>query len=169
MTGRINTYRAAVRDEIKRILPDLKSCEIQFGRFDIDALDKMIIKAPSVRVAVLVADGTPEASDRISGDLSCAAFVITEGKNHEEAAWDIAEAIFTLLGPKQMWGMVKLSGTSKSRIQPIVTGDLKMRTVSIIAVEWKQELRHLGEGVFNKEGYAVSELYINDELQDMSP
>lgn len=163
-TGRINTFRRSVVAAIDEILPDLKSCDIQFGRFDIDALDKMIIKAPSVRVAVLNAGSIPEANDKKSAKLACAAFAITDGRNHEEAAWDIAEAIFTLLQPKQMFGMLSLSGASDARIQPIVTGDLKNRAVSIIAIEWNQELRHLGDGAFNDErNFVRPELYVNDE------
>lgn len=167
MTGRINIFRRAVCDRIKTIMPELKSCEIQFGRFDIDALDNMTVRTPSVRFAVLKADSIQESSDRKSAKLSCAAFAITDGKNHEEAAWDIAEAILTDLTAAQMFGLVQLSGPSAARITPILTGDLKRRATSIIAVEWTQELRHLGQGVFDDQGFVVSELYVNDELQDV--
>lgn len=168
MSGRINTFRTAVRDHIRAILPNLASCETQFGRFDIDALDKMIIKAPSVRFAVLTGDGEQEAADRRTAILACAAFIITEGKGHEEAGWEIAEAIFTQLGPAQLWGLTRLSGVSKARIQPIVTGDLKMRTVSIMAVEWKQSLYHLGTGIFNDAGVALTQLYVQGEPVDLT-
>jgi len=163
MSGRINTFRNAVREHIKTLLPALRSCEIQFGRFDIDALDRFSIRAPSVRVAVLSSESEQEASDRKSAVLKCAAFAITEGRDHEESAWTIAEAIFTDLSPAQMFGLVKLSGPSAVRITPIVTGDLKNRSVSIIAVEWTQTLRHLGEGIFNDEGHVITEFYLNDE------
>lgn len=166
MSGRINTFRSAVRDHIKALLPALRSCEIQFGRFDIDALDRFSVRAPSVRVAVLSSESTQEAADRKSAMLKCAAFAITEGRDHEESAWTIAEAIFTDLSPAQMFGLLQLSGPSSVRITPIVTGDLKNRAVSIIAVEWSQTLRHLGEGIFTDEGHVVAELYINGEEQE---
>lgn len=164
--GRINTFRRAVCSHIAGLLPDLRSCEIQFGRFDIDALDRFSVRAPAVRVAVLSGDSQQEAADRKSAELKCAAFAITEGRDHEEAAWDIAEAIFTDLSPARMFGLLQLSGPSKVRITPIVTGNLKNRAVSIIAVEWTQEMRHLGEGIFTDEGHVVTELYINGEEQE---
>ncbi len=43
-----------------------------------------------------------------------------------------------------------------------------MRTVSIMAVEWKQSLYHLGTGIFNDAGVALTQLYVRGKPVDLT-
>lgn len=165
ITSRINEYRNAVTAEIKTRIPLLQSCETQFGRFNLDELETNIVKAPAVRFGVLSAKIKPQADAQASAAMNCAAFVITEGKDRDGAAWAIAEAIVIITNPPGMFGLVKLGAPSNVAILPVVDMKLKQRGVSVLAVEWMQELHQLGTNIFDDAGHLVSELYINDVLE----
>lgn len=163
MSARINQYRSAVVASIKTALPALRSCEEQFGRFDLDELERTSIPAPAVRVAVLKARCKPQPNGQTEATLSCAAFVVTDGSNRDSSAWTIAEAIVTRLEPAQLWGLTKLEGPQGVEIQPVVGLKLRQRAVAIIAVEWTQTLRQLGSDIFDAAGVVVEGLYIGDD------
>lgn len=161
--SRINAFRSAVVARVAAILP-AAAVEKQFGRFNLDELAQTSIRCPAVRIAVLsgklstMASGQSEATP-----LQCAAFVITDGKARDESAWAMAEALGVNLHVGQMWGLTKIGGPSGVTITPAVTAEVKNRGVAIIAVEWRQELRQLGEGIFDASGRLFEGLYINDE------
>lgn len=162
MTSRINALRSAVVDKIKAILP-AANVERQFGRFNLDELEHVSIRCPAVRVAVLTAKVSPSPSGESEAPLQCAAFVVTDGRDRDEAAWTIGEAIAVQLHAGQMWGMTRLGGPTGVSITPVISAEIKRRGISIIAVEWRQELRRLGEGIFGADGCVIEELYINGE------
>lgn len=163
--GRINTFRNAVKEKIGQAIPDLRSCENQFGRFNLEELETQMLRAPAVRMAVLSAPFTPEPSAERSADLMCAAFIVTEGRDRDEQGWDIAEAIAVLCHPSQMWGLVRLGVPRNVMIQPVISAAIKQHGVCIIAVEWRQQLHRLGDGIFTDESLRTvkSELIINGE------
>jgi len=165
---RINAFRVAVVEAIRAVMPDLRDCEEQFGRFVLEELERNIIKCPAVRFAVLRATLINEPSAEPTAELDCAAFVVTEGRTRDQSGWAIAEGIAVLLHSSQLFGLTRLSAPRDARILPVVSGKLKARAVSVIAVEWKQELRNLGDGIWDDETHLLSELYVNDELVDLT-
>lgn len=124
MSGRLITFRESVLTEIKRILPNIKSCEAQFGRFDLSELEREMIRAPGVRLAILRSPLAWQPNGQAEAALSMVAFVITEGSKREEDGWNIAEAIGALLHPGQALGHDRssprrlLSSSSRSFPQP---------------------------------------------------
>ncbi len=167
--SRINQFRGAVVATIKKALPELRECESQFGRFNLDELETTSVRAPAVRVGILQAKLKPAASGHAEGTLTCAAFVITEGKDRDDSAWVMAEAVAVSLHTSQMFGLVKLSTPQGVSIQPVISAAIKSRGISIIAVEWTQEIHQLGQGIFNDSGVVIPELYINDEKIEAQP
>lgn len=163
MTARIPAYRDAVVASIKEMAPELRSCEAQFGKLNLDEFEKAMITTPGVRVAVLSADVPNMPDGRKEAVLSCAAFVVCDGKTRDEAAWTLAEAIAVHLHSSQMFGLVRLGAPSAVKLQPVIAANIMNRAVAIIAVEWKQTLRVLGEAIFDDEGRLLTELYLNDE------
>lgn len=163
--ARINTFRSAVVGKIQAALPKA-TVENQFGRFNLDELETNSIRCPAVRVSVLSAKVAAMASGQAEAPLTCAAFVVTDGKGRDEAGWAMAEAIAVLAHAGQMWGLVKLGAPTAVTITPIVSAEIRQRGTSIIAVEWRQELRQLGEGIFDADGSVIEGLYINgDEIE----
>lgn len=160
--ARINQYRQAVVARIRNAMPELRECSEQFGRFALDDLETTIVKAPAVRVATLSVKGKAQPSGQAEADLVCAAFVITEGQQRDASAWAIAEAIFVLLDTGQMFGLTRLGTPTNISIVPVITGKLKSKAVSIIAVEWRQSLRELGAMIWDDEQHLLKELYLND-------
>lgn len=167
-TSRINAYRQAVVSKLDASMPELAECKEQFGRFNLEDLDKAIIKCPAVRFAVLSAKLPAEPSAQPSAALSCAAFVITEGKDRDAQGWSIAEAVAVIAGNNaQLWGLVQLGAPTQLAITPVITGIVKNRNVSIMAVEFRQELRQLGVGIWDDEKHLLKELYVNDQAVDL--
>ncbi|MBE0692313.1 MAG: hypothetical protein IH590_04305 [Aquamicrobium sp.] len=162
--ARINQFRGAVVAAIRAAMPALRSCEEQFGRFDLDELERTVIPSPAVRVAVLRAKAKPLANGQGEATLSCAAFVVTDGNERDARAWAIAEAIAALLHTSQLWGLTQLEAPQAVEIQPVVGLKLRQRAVAIIAVEWTQSLRRLGADVFGEDGTVVEGLYLGEEL-----
>jgi hypothetical protein len=166
--GRINEFRSNVLAELKRILPNLKSCEPQFGRFDLNELEREMIKAPGVRLAILRGGMEPQPDGHQEARLSCVAFIITEGKDRDESGWAIAEAIATLLHSSQLWGMLQLSAPSAVVVQPIISAAIKSRGVGVMSVEWSQTLRKLGDGLFGPDNIVLPDAYINNDPFDLT-
>ncbi len=160
--SRINVYRAAVIATVQAAMPDLKSCEAQFGRFNIDDLKERSFKTPSVRFGVL-SSTIERSADNVDAKLMCAAFAVTEGKSRDEAAWTIAEAIALILKPNQLFGINHMSAPESMKISPVVSGGLRSKGVAVIAVEWTQTLRNIGPDIFDTKGHLITELYVNDE------
>jgi hypothetical protein len=163
--ARINAYRDAVIAAIRQAMPKLMECSAQFGRFNLEELETNSIRAPAVRFGVLSAKVSPLPAGTSEALLNCAAFAVTEGRKRDEEAWAIAEAICVLLRPAQLFGLTHVSGPADVAILPVVTGRLKQRAVSIIAIEWKQTLRQLGANIFDEAGCLVSDLYLTGELE----
>ena len=161
MTGRINTFRTAVINRFKTMMPAAKTVEAQFGRFDLDELERTMLRCPAVRVAALLGKVSPAASGQGEAELQCAAFIVTEGKDRDETGWTMAEAIATLMHSGQLWGLTRLGAPDKVKIQPVVSASIRDRGVAIIAVEWSQTLRSLGENIFDEAGVLLEELYVN--------
>lgn len=164
MSARINQFRAAVVAAIGAAMPALRSCEEQFGRFDLDELERTVIPSPAVRVAVLKAKVRPLSTGSAEATLSCAAFIVVDGKDRDGHAWAMAEAIATLLHPGQLWGIIQLEAPQAVEIQPVLGLKLRQRAVAIIAVEWTQVLRRLGAEIFGADGVVVEGLYLGEEL-----
>ncbi|ELT49066.1 hypothetical protein [Brucella intermedia] len=167
--SRINEFRAAVVETIKKALPELRECESQFGRFNLDELETTSIRPPAVRVGLLHGKLKHTGAGQAEGTMSCAAFVVTDGKDRDDTAWTIAEAVAVSLHTSQLFGLVKLGAPQGVSIQPVISAAIKSRGVSIIAVEWTQALHQLGQNIFDQDGVVPSELYINDELIEVRP
>lgn len=167
--SRINEFRSAVVATIKKALPELRECESQFGRFNLDELETTSVRAPAVRVGLLQGKLKQVASGQAEGTMSCAAFVVTDGKDRDDMAWVIAEAVAVSLHTSQMFGLLRLGTPQGVSIQPVISAAIKSRGVSIIAVEWTQELHQLGQGIFDDSGSVIPELYINDEFIEVRP
>lgn len=162
-TTRINSYRTAVINSFEKLLPKLRECKPQFGRFNLDELETGNIRVPALRFGVLNAKVRHASNGQSEAEMNCAAFVITEGNARDEEAWAISEAISVHLHSSQMFELVQISAPSDMAILPVVTGKLKAKGVSIIAVEWKQTIRQLGKDIFDVNGQLLEGLYINDE------
>lgn len=169
MSGaRINQFRDAVVATIKVVMPQLRECDSQFGRLNLEELQASSFPAPAVRVAILKVTPARQPSGRIDARLSCAAFVAAEGKDRDAAAWAMAEALALTLAKTQMWGLSKLSTPEAIEIQPLLTVGALRRGVAIIAIEWQQNLRELGDTIFDDSGALLTELYVNGEAVDLS-
>lgn len=163
MTGRINLFRSAVTRTLKSAMPTVRSAEAQFGRFDLDELDRTSFVTPALRISVLSVKAPSRAAGTMDAVMQCAAFVVTDGKARDEQAWDMAEAIAAMLHPGQMFGLVRVTGPSSVAIQPVISSAIRNRGIAIIAVEWSQTIREAGAVLFDGAGIMIGGVTINGE------
>ena len=65
----------------------------------------------------------------------------------------------------QRWGLQDIGVPESLRIGAVVSGQFKSRGIAVVAVDWKQTLHGIGEGiVFSDDGVVYEQLYINDAL-----
>lgn len=169
--SRINTFRTAIEGIFASALPQLRSCEAQFGRFDLDELQRNTIKAPGLRIAILRAPVLVNASGSYDAALECAAFAVADGKapTRDADAWKIAEAALAVLSPRQRFGLPSISAPYDLRVAPLLTGQLDRRGVSVVALEWKQTLREVTSGVFEEGEPITLEIEVNGEPFEVEP
>lgn len=167
--SRLNAFRSALETTFQAALPVLRSCEAQFGRFDLDALKQTGIKAPGLRLAVLRAPVIVTADASYDLDLECAGFAVAEGREatRDADALAIAEAVLAVLGPRQRFGLDSISSPRDMRISPLLTGSLDRRGVSVVALEWKQRLLNVTAGVFEPGATIDLRLEVNGEQIDV--
>ena len=134
MTARFVEFRQAVADKIKEALPELQSCEVQTGRFNLDDLKTESVRTPGVRFAVIKAPIQNEPNASQTALCECAAFVVTEGRDRDTAAWTIAEAIASLAHSGQQWGLTKIGVPTDVLVAPVVSLGIEKRTTAILAV-----------------------------------
>ncbi|HOV03867.1 MAG TPA: hypothetical protein PLJ34_10575 [Hyphomicrobiales bacterium] len=164
MTGRINTYRAAVPATLRPLMPALKTCEAQLGRFDLDRLEKTSLRTPAVLVGILAAPLKVNANATSSVFIEVAAFAVTGGPEakRDDAAWAIAEVIAATAHSTQRWGLDDIGEIEKVKISPVLSSALSDRGVSIVVVQWTQKLNGIGTAILEA-GVLPPEVYINDE------
>ncbi|MAA97780.1 hypothetical protein [Stappia sp.] len=167
--SRLNAFRSALETTFQAALPALRSCEAQFGRFDLDELKRHSIKAPGLRLAVLRAPVIVQADSSYDLDLECAAFAVAEGREEtrDADALAVAEAVLAVLGPRQRFGLDSISAPRDMRISPLLTGNLDRRGVSVVAIEWKQRLLNVTAGVFEPGVTIDLRLEVNGEPFDV--
>lgn len=164
--ARINEFRTAVAATYKTSFGKaLRSVDEQFGRFNLEDLERISFAAPALRFAVLESPLEQQADGTFHAKLRVAAFLIAEGKGADAQVWALAE-VAALLLPSQRWGLVKIQAPEKATIQPVISGGLKNRQVSVMAVEWRQTLVALGSDVFDAAGVVIEGVLVNgDELE----
>lgn len=161
--ARINEFRAAVVATYKATFGgELRSVEEQFGRFNLEELERNSIAAPALRFAVLESPLEQQGDGTFHAKLRVAAFLIAEGKAADSAAWALAE-VAALKLPSQRWGIQRLQAPERATIQPVISGGLKTRQVAVMAVEWRQTLVALGASVFDAAGVVIDGVLLNGE------
>ena len=164
---RSNEFLEAVRDEIKAWLPDLKTCAVHDGRFDLPEVKRFAVKAPAVLVACL---GTVSVEDRGDEGIESlrlwAAFVLTRstpGLLRGEAARNLVDNLELLIlrgyyvtndqgvvitdpitGARTLanrWGLRGIGPAEQVRSQNLYSASTDKDGVSLWAVTWRQKLR----------------------------
>lgn len=166
---RINGFKEAIVATLKEKIPLLRECRAQFGRFNLDELEKESIRTPAITVGLLNGKASAQPSGHSEITFSCAAFIVTDGKTREDDAWNLAEAVIKILHSGQMFGLTKLNVPASVVVQPVISASIRTKGVAILAVEWSQILREIGENVFDENGHVITELYINGEAIEVLP
>lgn len=156
---RSNEFLEAVRDEIKAWLPDLKTCAVHDGRFDLPEVKRFAVVAPAVLVACL---GTVSVEDRGDEGIESlrlwAAFVLTRstpGLSRGAAARNLVDNLELLIlrgivvtdevtGRQTLanrWGLRGIGPAEQVRSQNLYSASTDKVGASLWAVTWRQKLR----------------------------
>ena len=171
MSGRFVQFRDAVVSQVKALLPELAECEAQFGRFVLDDLKTRSINTPGVRISIIAAPLQQRPDGSMTSTLECAAFVVCDGRDRDNASWSIAEGVGTLLHSTQRWGLQNIAPPQAPSIKPILQATDRRNGLVVIAVEWKQTLHLIGDGLIAEdgivyEGYYITQSDVTDEFDN---
>ncbi|MCG8637057.1 MAG: DUF1834 family protein [Desulfobacterales bacterium] len=153
----------AICGQIKKWMPELKTCESHGGRIDKDEIKRMSGKAPAVYVAVM-ATGKPKEVGNGEQDvpLTLVAYVVATDKrrlSRADAALNMTQTLIERIYC-QKWGFedkVHSAGTASSK--NLYSGKIATKGIALWVVTWQQTVR-LGEDMF-KSGIPVpKQLYI---------
>ena len=174
---RTNDFLKAVAAEIKVWIPDLRTCDVHDGRFDLAELKRHALQTPAVLVSCL---GTVSIDDRgdegIDSHRHWAAFVLTRdcpGLPRGEGARNLVDALELLVmrgiveedpitGEQRLanrWGLKGVGPAEQVRSQNFYGGTIDKQGVALWVVSWRQylHLRPLSE----KENCPIpSEVYL---------
>lgn len=164
----------AIKKAFQQRWPDMSNqIDIHPGRFSVEELTDMAIKAPALRFAILaMSKGKAVGTGEIDRDVKFAAFLITDDKKgltRAEAALNIVEDIITFL-PGQTFdvpeveeghigGLFPIEEEAVGEAQNLHSKKLGRRNVSVWGIAWTQKIR-FGENEFADSGILPSGLYV---------
>lgn len=127
--------------EVRRVLPDLRSCDPHAGKFDLDELKKRGIPTPGVLVSVMGGREAQHASGGWIGfNLSCTAYIVTHHNPalpRNVAAANIATALARLIGNND-WSLPDCGTTRDLRLHVLDTVQVRSAGLALWALTWLQ-------------------------------
>lgn len=128
---------------IHAVLPDLRTCKAQAGRFTLEALRQRGLAAPAVLVAVTrLVQSQTYAGPMPSFDVELSAFVVTKdgmGLPRDAAAMAISQALLQLI-PNRTWSLVGVGEAERVTALPLITAAQDKIAASLWAVTWRQPI-----------------------------
>lgn len=163
-TSRLDLLKQGMADQIKTIMPKLRTVEPLAGRFNLDQLQERSIKAPAAFPTILKSPAEIRANRGLWLQANCACFFVAEGREdrRNQQAWAMAEGFLTVL-PNNMFAMTQVSVPEKIDVDPLISVQTRKSGVTIIAVTWTQTIKAIGDGLFNDEKVLLEKLYVNGE------
>jgi hypothetical protein len=132
-----------IAERVLTVLPALRTCKAQAGRFDLEALRKLGVAAPAVLVSVTgLRQGQTYAGPDHSFMIEISAFVITKdtmGLGRDVAAMTICQALLQLV-PERTWGLSGVGPAERVSALPLITAAQDKIGVSLWAVSWQQSI-----------------------------
>lgn len=129
------------RDDIKAALPNLRRCDVHWGRFDLAELKKRGSATPAVLIAP---QGLREKQHLAGGavilGLSMAAYVITHhstGRARENLAAELSAGLLKLV-PGNDWAMDDVGTAEDVRWHILDDPKIRSEGVALWAVTWLQ-------------------------------
>ena len=140
--SRMVELRDAVIADIRANVPGLASIEPhKHGRLGGKDVRRLGIKTPGVRVGLGVVRPVELDTDRIVRALvqvwTCA---ITQGKDAEAAAWDIAAAIALRCQTANGWGLTRIGDPQSVIIAPAHDDETENTQATLVFTTWAQSL-----------------------------
>lgn len=162
--SRLDLFKQGMAVSIKAMMPKLKDVVPLSGRFNLDELKNRSIKAPAAFPTVLKSSAIIRADRSIWIKANCAVFFVAEGREDKRDRHCSAMAVaFMSRLANNSFGMSKIGAPTNLEIDPLISAKTGRAGVTIIAVTWKQEIKDLGNGLFDDELVLLQTLYVNDE------
>lgn len=162
---KINSLLSAIKNQLETQFPELKTCEVHDGRFDVKELQRVATKTPAMHVSILtVPKIIDEATEQVSSELNLVIYVITSDRaklKKGEAARNLVESLLPLIS-HQRWGEVNV-GKAESITAQNLFNSTANKGIALWAITWKQAIT-LGDDAFDGSGVIPSELYVDEEL-----
>lgn len=171
----LSPFLTAIIARINERLPDLKTCELHGGRFNIEELKRLGRQAPAVFLSALAAPTNTAVGDgRRNITLQLTAFVLAAerpGLCRDVAALNLVEALLMML-PQQTWGLsaddVRCGFPDRVSAQNLYSGSLDKVRSALWGVSWRQSV-YIGEDVWAGGPVLAKALYVGIDPQTGEP
>ncbi|NVK42112.1 MAG: hypothetical protein HWE39_12800 [Oceanospirillaceae bacterium] len=158
---KINEILDGIKTQLKTQFPELKTCEIHDGRFDVSELKRVSTKTPAMHISVL---GLPMSSDQsteeVNVDASLVIYVITSDQpklSKGESARNLVEALIPTVS-HQRWGVMQTGKAESINAQNLFNSTAN-HGIALWAVTWRQNLTIGSEP--EQESFMPAELYVD--------
>jgi len=135
--------RDAVVTDLRRILPQLRTCETHGGRFDAAELRRLAPRTPAALVTTLALDDLRREHGEYKSEVTFAVFVLTTdrpGLPRDEAALAVVDALARTI-PDNRWSMAESETVpDRLRAENLYSGGLDKSGVALWAVSWRQRM-----------------------------
>lgn len=167
--SRILAYRTQVLADIKALFPQIKDIETHNGRFDDEDVGRLLLNAPSMRLAYL---GSPKTEQKTGGALLVMAkFGVyiatanTKNLKRDAAAIGMGEVLMAHIDRNQpiAGGKTLSRAATNIRHDVLYSEAVDKKGLLLSAVSWDAGLT-IGEGLQEETGAAFQELYVGGEL-----
>jgi hypothetical protein len=164
---KINNLLNSIKTQLNTQFPELKTCEIHDGRFDVAELKRVSTKTPAMHISVLtIPKSGANATEEVNSMLNLVIYIITSDQHKltkGEAARNLVETLLPIIS-HQRWGEVGVGEAISINAQNLFNSTAN-KGIALWAVTWKQDIT-LGETVFDQDSVIPSELYADGELQN---
>lgn len=162
----VDDLHKAIVPKLKELLPELRTCDVHGGRFDLAELAALSANTPSAFVSFLNIKRVDENGDGTVA-LTCLFsiyFVTTNKKalDRATAGRNLAEAACAWL-PNNRFGLQGIGAPESITAANLFDGKARNNAVALWAVAWEQKVQ-AGTSDF-VDGVLPENLYIQEELQ----
>lgn len=138
----ITQTRAAIASTINTALPQLTNVYTHGGRFTLEDLKRIAVRAPTALVACLgIADVENEGGQNVA-EVQWGVFVVTAGtsqQGRDTEALTVVEAVANVVGGNS-WQDSSLSYPTSVRAENLYSPSLDAQGMALWAITWRQEI-----------------------------
>ncbi|MDG4811659.1 hypothetical protein P8629_01440 [Hydrogenovibrio sp. 3SP14C1] len=157
-----NDILNAIREKLKDVFTDLRSCEVHPGRFTLKELKSTSAKSPAARVSCLgTAKNINMANGQVKSEKQFVVYFVTKDKSglsKDDAIRNLVDDMTLLLDSDMTRWLPGTGAPSNVKDDNLYSSEIDRQGVMLWAVSWRQTIT-LGDDQFIEDGTIPTEIY----------